>query len=94
MALQNTGELSKLQIRARYTAYLRPKDLVNQFIELLEDSYAPTRSAALDTVASFSRNGDVMILEAVANMLEDCEASIRQQASLRLRAFLLLAFQQ
>ena len=84
MALQNTGELSKLQIRARYTAYLRPKDLVNQFIELLEDSYAPTRSAALDTVASFSRNGDVMILEAVANMLEDCEASIRQQASLRL----------
>jgi len=84
VALQNTGELSKLQIRARYTAYLRPKDLVNQFIQLLEDDHAPTRSAALNTVASFCTVGNVLILQAVANMLEDSESHIRQQASLRL----------
>ena len=84
VSLQNNGELSKLQIKARYTAYLRPKDLVNQFISMLQDGFAPTRAAALDTVASFCTDGNMLILEAVANMLEDNESSIRSQASLRL----------
>ena len=84
MSLDNSGQLSKLQIKARYTAYLRPKDLINQFIELLEDDYAPTRTAALNAVASFCVNGNVQILEAVADMLEDSETSVRCLASLRL----------
>ena len=84
VSLQNNGELSRLQIKARYTAYLRPKDLVNQFISMLQDDFPPTRAAALDTVASFCTNGNVLILEAIANMLEDNEASIRSQAALRL----------
>jgi len=84
VSLQNNGEPSKLQIKARYTAYLRPKDLINQFIQMLQDDHPPTRSAALDTVSSFCTDGNVLILEAVANMLEDNEASIRSQAALRL----------
>ena len=81
VGLQNNGELSFLRIRARYTAYLRPKDLINQFIELLDDDHTPTRKAALSTVSTFYVDGNDIILDAVANMLEDADESIRWQAS-------------
>jgi hypothetical protein len=85
VSLKNDGVLSKLQIKARYTAYMRPKDMINSFIELLYDEDSATRTCALNTVAAFCTDSNIHILEAVANMLEDNDASIRKQASLKLQ---------
>ena len=85
VALRNTGAPSKLLINARYSAYIRPRDLVNQFIELLSETSLETRRDALKCLAAYYTDGNTLILKHVASMLEDEEDSIRLQASLILQ---------
>eukprot|EP00961_Rhodomonas_salina_P037068 498416-Rhodomonas_salina.2 len=77
LSFENDGKPSKLQIRAKYAAYLRPKDLMEAFVSLLNHESAQTRAAALKTVASFGLKGDVVVRDAIISMLRDPDHSIR-----------------